>query len=62
MNYKNNKNMKVNLTQNEIDKIYFSLKDYVKMSNNVDYLNELNEFQKEEFKTELEIINNFSKL
>ena len=54
--------MKVNLTQNEIDKIYFSLKDYVKMSNDVDYLNELNEFQKEEFKTELEIIENFSKL
>ena len=54
--------MKVNLTQNEIDKIYFTLKDYVKMLNDVDYLNELNEFQKEEFKTELEIIKNFSKL
>ena len=54
--------MKVNLTQNEIDRIYFALKDYVKMSNDVDYLNELNECQKEEFKTELEIIENFSKL
>ena len=54
--------MKVNLTQNEIDKIYFALKDYVKMSNDVDSLNELNEFQKEEFKIELEIIKNFSKL
>ena len=54
--------MKVNLTQNEIDKIYFSLKDYVKMSCNVDYLNELNEFEKEEFKIELEIIKNFSEL
>ena len=54
--------MKVNLTQNEIDKIYFTLKDYVKISNNVDRLNELNEFQKEEFKIELEIITNFSEL
>lgn len=54
--------MKVNLTPNEIDTIYFILKDYIKMLNNVDYLNELNEFQKEEFKTELEIIENFSKL
>ena len=54
--------MKVNLTQNEIDKIYFSLKDYVKMLNDVDYLNELNRFQKAAFKTELEIIENFSKL
>lgn len=54
--------MKVNLTQNEIDRIYFALKDYVKMSNNVDRFSELNEFQKEEFKTELEIIENFSKL
>jgi len=61
-NNKNNKNMKVNLTQNEIDKIYFTLKDYVKMLNDVDYLNELNEFQKQEFKTELELIKNFSKL
>ena len=54
--------MKVNLTQNEIDKIYFTLKDHVKMLNAVDYLNELNEFQKEEFKIELEIIKNFSEL
>mgnify|MGYP003628997258 CR=1 FL=1 len=54
--------MKVNLTQNEIDKIYFTLKDYVKMLNDVDYLNELNICQQEMYKTELEIIKNFSKL
>ena len=54
--------MKVNLTQNEIDKIYFTVRDYVKMSCNVDSLKELNEFEKEEFKIELEIIKNFSEL
>jgi hypothetical protein len=54
--------MKVNLTRNEIDRIYFALKDYVKMSNDVDHLNELNEYQNQEFKIELEIIKNFSQL
>ena len=54
--------MKVNLTQKEIDIIYFRLKDYIKISNNVDYLNELTEVDKEEFKVELELINKFSKL
>lgn len=54
--------MKIELTQQQIDKLYFALKDYVKISNNVDYLNELNEFEKEEFKTELELIKKFSKL
>ena len=42
--------MKVDLTQKEIDIIYFRLKDYIKISNNVDYLNELTEVDKEEFK------------
>ena len=54
--------MKVDLTQKEIDRIYFGLKDYIKISNNVDYLNELTEVDKEEFKVELELINKFSKL
>ena len=45
--------MKVDLTQKEIDIIYFRLKDYIKISNNVDYLNELTEVDKEEFKVEL---------
>lgn len=52
----------VQLTQGQIDRLYFTLVDYVKDQCDVDYLNELNEFQKEEFKTELEIIENFSKL
>lgn len=55
-------NMKVDLTQKEIDIIYFRLKDYIKISNNVDYLNKLTEVDKEEFKVELELINKFSKL
>ena len=54
--------MKVNLTQKEIDRIYFALKDYIKISNDVDYLDELTEVDKEEFKTELELIEKFSKL
>jgi hypothetical protein len=54
--------MKVNLTQKEIDIIYFRLKDYIKISNNVDYLKELTEFENEEFKVELELIEKFSKL
>ena len=61
MNIKIN-NMKVNLTQKEIDIIYFRLKDYIKISNNVDYLKELTEVENEEFKVELELIEKFSKL
>ena len=62
--YKNIKinNMKVNLTQKEIDIIYFRLKDYIKISSNVDYLKELTEVDNEEFKVELELIEKFSKL
>jgi len=54
--------MKVELTQKEIDRIYFNLKDYVKISNNVDKLNELNISQQEMYKIELELIKMFSKL
>ena len=54
--------MKVNLTQKEIDIIYFRLKDYIKISTNVDYLKELTEVENEEFKVELELIEKFSKL
>ena len=54
--------MKVDLTQKEIYIIYFRLKDYIKISNNVDYLNELTEVNKEEFQVELELINKFSEL
>ena len=56
------KNMKVELTQKEIDRIYFDLKDYVKTLYYVDRLNELSESDKEECKIELNLIKKFSKL
>ena len=54
--------MKVELTQKEIDRLYFNLKDYVKVLYNVDRLNELTENEKEESKIELNLIEKFSKL
>jgi hypothetical protein len=54
--------MKVELTQWEIDRLYFDLKDYVKVLYNVDKLNELTENEKEESKIELNLIEKFSKL
>jgi hypothetical protein len=57
-----NKNMKVELTQKEIDRLYFDLKHYVKTLYNVDRLNELSENEKEECKLELNLIEKFSKL
>ena len=52
----------VELTQQQIDKIYFTLVDYVKTQNYVDRLYKLSPDQKEEYKTELEIINKFVEL
>ena len=54
--------MKVELTQKEIDKLYFTIKDYIKIVNDVDRLNELNISQQEMYKSELELIKKFSKL
>lgn len=54
--------MKVELTQREIDRLYFDLKDYVKVLYNVDKLNELTESDKKESKIELNLIEKFSKL
>ena len=54
--------MKVELTQKEIDRLYFDLKDYLKVLYNVDRLNELTENEKEECKIELNLIEKFSKL
>jgi len=54
--------MKVELTQKEIDRLYFDLKNYIKVLFNVDKLNELTQDQKEECKIELELIEKFSKL
>ena len=54
--------MKVELTQKEIDRLQFDLKNYVKTLYNVDRLNELSEIEKEECKIELELREKFSKL
>ena len=56
------KSIKVELTQREIDRIYFDLKDYVKTLYYVDRLKDLSESDKEEYKIELELIEKFSKL
>ena len=56
------KSMKVELTQKEIDRLYFDLKDYVKTLYYVDRLKDLTEDQKNECKIELELIEKFSKL
>jgi len=52
----------IQLTQQQIDRLYFSLKDYVKTSADVDRLNDLTPSQKEIYKNELEIILQLSKL
>ena len=52
----------IKLTQNEIDKIYFALVDYIKIQNNVDRLYNMTTTQQEMYKTELELINKFVKL
>ena len=54
--------MKVELTQQQIDRMYFDLRDYVKSLADVDRLTELTRSQQELFKIELELINKFSKL
>lgn len=54
--------MKVELTQKEIDRLYFNLKDYVKTLYYVDKLNDLTEDEKKECKIELDLIEKFSKL
>jgi len=54
--------MKVELTQQQIDRLYFNLKGYVKTLADVDRLNELTEQDKIMLKPELELIEKFSKL
>lgn len=54
--------MKIELTQQQIDRLYFNLKDYVKTLAEVDRLTELTQTQQELFKIELELIKKFSKL
>ena len=54
--------MKVELTQKEIDRLYFTIKDYIKIVNDVDRLNELNITQQEMYKEELKLLNKLSKI
>ena len=54
--------MKIELTQREIDRIYFTIKQYVKNNCDVDYLLELSNDQKDDWKNELELIEKFSKI
>ena len=52
----------VQLTQKQIDRMYFNLKDYVKALAEVEKLSELNIVQQQEFEIELNLIKKFSKL
>ncbi len=54
--------MKIELTKQQIDKLYFNLVDYIKTQTDVDRLHDLNITQQEMFKTELDLIKKFSKL
>jgi hypothetical protein len=54
--------MKVELTQREIDRIYFDLIDYVKTSCYVDKLKDLSLNDKKEYRIELDLIEKFSRL
>lgn len=53
--------MKIELTQKEIDRIYFTIKNSVKNCCDVDYLSEMSSDQKYIYKDELELIEKFSK-
>ena len=59
MNIKQKQMKTIQLTPEQIDKIYFTLIDYIKRQNDVDRLYELSPDQEKEYKTELEIINEF---
>jgi hypothetical protein len=54
--------MKIELTQQQVDRVYFSLKDYIKTLADVDRLNDLTSTQKEIFKIELEVILKLSEI
>jgi hypothetical protein len=54
--------MKVELTQKEVDLIYFTIKQYVKNNCDVDFLIEMSNDQTDSWKNELDLIEKFSKL
>ncbi len=54
--------MKIELTEKEIDRVYFTIKQYVKNNCDVDYLSEMSNDQNDDWKNELELIKKFSEL
>ena len=50
------------LTPEQMDRLYFSLVNYIKIKNSVDRLYELSPDQEKEYKTELEVINKLAML
>lgn len=54
--------MNVQLTNNEIDRLYFALVDYVKDKCNVDFLLHLTDEDKQNYETEIKLIEKFKYL
>ena len=54
--------MKIELTQQQIDTIYFTAKNFIKHTADVDSMFELTEQQKVDYRNELQILEIFSKL
>ena len=54
--------MKIELTEKEIDRIYFTIKQYVKNNCDIDYLLEMSSDQKDDWRDELELIKKFSRI
>ena len=54
--------MKIELTEKEIDRVYFTIKQYVKNNCDVDYLLEMSKDQKDDWRDELELIKKFSRI
>jgi predicted nucleotide-binding protein (sugar kinase/HSP70/actin superfamily) len=52
----------IQLTQQQIDRLYFSLKDYIKTIADIDKLSDLTSTEREIFRIELELIEKFSEL
>ena len=52
----------IKLTQQQIDRLYFSLKDYIKTIADIDKHSDLTSTEREIFRIELELIEKFSKL
>jgi len=52
----------IKLTQQQIDTIYFTAKNFIKHTADVDSMYELTDLQKVDYKNELEILEIFSKL